>query len=259
LVFGGCLAACGRNEGNELRSCESKNLGTVDRKRDLPNLSHDPRSSIIVKSTLGLLALAAAGLFVVPIIAKAQGTEGAFISGNVGSASIDSGPIDGNDTSYGANAGYRWAVSPRTLVGFEAGYVGLGSYSNLTIISSTQLTPIGEPPADPEIYTVSVTNKMRGLTIGASGRFNLSPNWYVGGRAGFLRASFASRVRIVELDAPLVPNKDFNADGWYAGGGFGYDFSNNFSLGINYDYYSASSYGFNYDPNVVSVSGEYRF
>ena len=212
-----------------------------------------------MKKTLGLLTFAAAGLFVVPIIAKAQITEGAFINGNLGSASIDIGPIDGNDTSYGVNAGCRWAVSPGALIGFEAGYVDLGSYSKLTLISLTQLTPIGEPPADPEVYTVRVTNKMSGWTIGATGRFNLSPNWYVGGRAGFLRASFASRVRFLGSDSPLVPNKNFNSDGWYAGGGFGYDFSNNFSLGLNYDYYSAGSYGFNYDPDVVSVSGEYRF
>lgn len=213
-----------------------------------------------MKNTLGLLALAAAGLFVLPIIANAQVTEGAFINGNLGSASLDSGPIDGNDTSYGANAGYRWALSPGTLFGFEAGYVDLGSYSEPTTISVTQISGIGGPPAETQIYPARATARMSGWTIGANGRFSLSPNWYVGGRAGFLRANIDLHVRFTGSDAPFVPNRsDFNADGWYAGAGFGYAVSNNFSLGLNYDYYSARKYGFKYDPDVVSVSGEYHF
>ena len=46
---------------------------------------------------------------------------------------------------------------------------------------------------------------------------------------------------------------------YYAGAGFGYDFSNNLSVGLNYDYFKTKTAGLNLDPNLVSVSAEYRF
>jgi len=46
---------------------------------------------------------------------------------------------------------------------------------------------------------------------------------------------------------------------YYAGAGFGYDFSNNFSVGLNYDYYKADKSGLYLAPSLVSVSGEFRF
>jgi OmpA-OmpF porin, OOP family len=213
-----------------------------------------------LKRTLDLLALTATGLLSLPVIANAQATEGTFVNGSLGSASLDFSQIHGNDSSYGVNAGYRWAVSPSTLIGFEAGYVDLGKYSALTTISLTPLFPIGGPPAEPDIYSSSVSTKMSGWTIGANGRFSLSPNWYVGGRAGFIRASVNSRVRTTGSGNSVALNEyDVNADGWYAGAGFGYDLSKNLSLGLNYNYYSARKYGSKIDPDVVSVSGEYRF
>jgi opacity protein-like surface antigen len=215
-----------------------------------------------LQSTLCLLALAATGLLSLPVIANAQATEGAFINGNLGSASVDSGLLDGNDTSYGVNAGYRWRVSPGTLIGFEAGYVDLGRYSALTTITFIHLAGIGGPPADPEIEIVpaSLSTKTSGWTIGAYGRFSLSPNWYIGGRAGFIRASVNSRLRYTRLDDSVGDDRrTYDADGWYVGAGFGYDLSNNFSLGLNYDYYSVKKHFFKINPGVVSVSGEYRF
>lgn len=52
---------------------------------------------------------------------------------------------------------------------------------------------------------------------------------------------------------------DDSSNKWYAGAGFGYDFSNNFSVGLNYDYYKAEKNGLKFDPDLVSVSAEYRF
>lgn len=101
---------------------------------------------------------------------------------------------------------------------------------------------------------------MNGWTIGASGRFNLPPKWYIGGRAGFLRASVDSRAQIYGSDGSFVlGHYDDHADDWYAGAGVGYEFSNHFSVGLNYDYYSARTYGYRMNPDVVSVSGEVRF
>lgn len=213
-----------------------------------------------MKNTLCLLTLAGAGLFVLPVIANAQATEGSFINGNLGSASVKSGLLDGNDTSYGINAGYRWAVSPDTLIGFEAGYVDLGTYSALTTISFNQLAGIDGPPAQIEIVPASLSTRMRGWTIGANGRFNLSPKWYVGGRAGFLRASAGSRLRYTRSDDSVLDNRyTYDADGWYVGAGFGYNFRNNFSAGLDYDYYKVEKYILDFNAGVVSVSGEYRF
>ena len=211
-----------------------------------------------MKNTLLPVALAAGALFVLPAIGHAQATDGAFINGNLGSASLESGSIDDNDISYGVNVGYRWAVPPGTLIGFEVGYVDLGKYSLPT--SVIYLTFPGTQPNVPTTIVSSGTTEMSGLTIGAYGRFNLSPNWYIGGRAGFLRASVDSRLRTAgPYDSVVLQNRHVNADGWYVGAGFGYNFSNKFSLGLNYDYYIAKKSGSTISPDVVSVSGEYRF
>ncbi len=213
-----------------------------------------------MKNTMLPLALAAAGLFVLPAIGQAQALDGAFVNGNIGNSTLDSGPIDDNDTSYGVNVGYRWAVSPETRIGLEVGYVDLGKYSGSVDMYTTPISPIGTLPPEPTISAVNVTTEMNGWTIGASGRFNLSPKWHVGGRAGFLRASVDFRAPIYESDGSFVlGHHDDNADGWYAGAGVGYDFSNHFSVGLNYDYYSARAYGYRMNPDVVSVSGEFRF
>lgn len=211
-----------------------------------------------MKNTILPLALAAAGLFVVPAVSHAQALDGAFVNGNLGRAALDSGAIDDKETSYGVNIGYRWAVSPGALIGFEAGYVDLGSSSFPASI--TQLFPIGTPPTEPTTYFGSGSRQLSGWTIGANGRFNLSPNWYIGGRAGFLRLSADTRIRINRPDGSVFKDRsDYHADGWYAGAGVGYDFSNHLSVGLNYDYYSASKYGYRNNPDVISVSGEYRF
>jgi OmpA-OmpF porin, OOP family len=215
---------------------------------------------VVLKSTLGLFTLAAAGLFLLPAIAKAQAVDGAFVNANLGRASLGFGLIDGNDTSYGVKGGYRWAVSPGALIGFEAGYVDFGGYSALTIISTTTLPPVGGPPAEIETYPAIISTKLSGWTLGANARFNFSPNWYVGGRAGFLRARVNTHTHTTGSDDPVWQiRNDFSADGWYAGAGFGYDVSKNFGVGLNYDYYRATKQGSRIAPDVVSVSGEYRF
>ena len=204
--------------------------------------------------------MAAAGLIALPILANAQAHDGAFINGSLGSSTLDRRPIDDSDTSYGVNFGYRWVVSPRAVIGFEVGYVDLGRYSAPATVTLFPIAPFGAPPFEPEIYAGSVSTEMSGWILGVNSHFNLSPNWYVGGRAGFLRASVDSRLRTTgQEDSIEVFNYDVNADGWYAGASFGYDFNPNWSVGLNYDYYSAKESGSKIDPDVVSVTGEYRF
>ena len=211
-----------------------------------------------MNKTLLSLTLAAPALFVLPAIGHAQVIDGAFLNANLGSASLYREPFDDNELSYGANIGYRWAVSPDALIGFEAGYADIGKYTDSAHVSILQ--PLGTPWTEPQIYTASGSTEMSGWMIGANGRVNLSPNWYIGGRAGFLRASIDTRIHVVRPDGSVFQqNHGYTFDGWYAGTGFGYDISNNLSLGLNYDYYRAGDIGFRIYSNVVSVIGEYRF
>jgi OOP family OmpA-OmpF porin/outer membrane immunogenic protein len=93
--------------------------------------------------------------------------------------------------------------------------------------------------------------------FGANGHFNLTPNWYLSGRAGFFRADVKGG--FVDPINGTVVRVDDNANKWYAGAGFGYDFSNNFGIGLNYDYYKADKNNLDLNADLISVSAEYRF
>ena len=80
--------------------------------------------------------------------------------------------------------------------------------------------------------------------------------WYLSGRTGL----FHSDLKGQYFDATdSIVTVDDTANKFYAGAGVGYDFSNNFSVGLNYDYYKANKNGLNLDPSLVSVSAEFRF
>ena len=53
--------------------------------------------------------------------------------------------------------------------------------------------------------------------------------------------------------------KSLDDTSWYAGAGFGYNFSNNMSVGLNYDYFDAKKNKVDLSTDMVSVSAEYRF
>lgn len=193
-----------------------------------------------MRNTVLAIALASAGLFAIPSLSHAANASGFFINGNIGQSNLDKGAYDDNDTGYAANIGYRWAVAPNALIGVEGGYTKLGSFS-----PKGSFRGLGLGSAD-----------IKGWTLGANGHFNLTDNWYLSGRAGFFRAD----VRGSYLDGAGLPVRvDDSANKWYAGAGFGYDFNNNFSVGLNYDYYKANKNGLDFNPSLVSVSAEYRF
>ena len=192
-----------------------------------------------MKSTVFAIALAA-GCSVVPALSHADdGSNGGFfVNGNVGRSSLDKNAYDDNDTAYGANVGYRWALSPNVALGIEGGYTDLGKF-------------------DPRVSADGLGRaSVKGWTAGVNGHFNLTPQWYLSGRAGLFR----SDIKGGYLDGTGTPvNIDDSSDKFYAGAGFGYDFSNQFSVGLNYDHYKANSGGLKLDPNLVSVSAEVRF
>ena len=199
-----------------------------------------------MRNTLLAAALATAGVFALPV-AHAADTSGMFINGNIGQSNLNKGAYDDSDTGYAANIGYRWAVAPNVLIGVEGGYTDLGSVS-----PKSGYAPLGN--AD-----------ISGWNIGANGHFNLTDNWYLSGRTGLFRGNVQAGIGGVTVVNPggsstFQPIRvDDTSNKWYAGAGFGYDFNNNISIGLNYDYYQASSTGMSFNPNLVSVSGEYRF
>ncbi|WP_018974711.1 porin family protein [Rudaea cellulosilytica] len=192
-----------------------------------------------MKNTLFAIALATASLAALPAVTHAaDGAGGAFVNGNIGRSSLDKGLYDDNDTGYGINAGYRWLLNPNVALGVEGGYTDLGKFDTKGAYSGLGLGHAS----------------VKGWTAGVNGRFNVAPQWYVSGRAGLFRADTKGWTN--ETVSTYV---DDSSTKWYAGAGFGYDFSNNLSLGLNYDYYKTSTNRLNLDPSLFSVSAEYRF
>ena len=192
-----------------------------------------------MKNTLFAIALATAGLTAIPLTSHAADQSGFFINGNVGQSNLSKGLYDDDDTGFGANVGYRWAVAPNVLLGVEGGYTDLGEFA-----TKGRYAGVGIPNAE-----------ISGWNLGVNGHFNVNENWYLSGRAGFFRADLKGTYG--PLAAPVAV--DDHSNKWYAGAGFGYDFSNNFSVGLAYDYYKANAAGLRLDPNLVSVNAELRF
>jgi len=201
-----------------------------------------------MKNTLFAIALASAGIIAAPTISHAaEGDNGGFfVNGNVGRSNLDKGAYNDSDTGYGANIGYRWALSPSVALGIEGGYTQLGEFGLRDNISAA-----GLPNA-----------KIEGWNAGVNGHFNISPNWYISGRTGLFRGDvkgvyFTGGAYGTPGSTPVYV--DDTSTKYYAGAGFGYDFSNNFSVGLNYDYYKVDKQGLYFGPDLVSVSAEYRF
>jgi len=196
-----------------------------------------------MKNTVLAIALAAAGLAAAPALTYAQegnaGNSGFFINGNVGQSNLSKDAYDDNDVGYGVNGGYRWALNPNVAIGLEAGYTDLGKFK-----AKDSLNAAGLPDA-----------KVSGWNMGVDGHFNINPNWYISARGGLFRGDVKGAY-FVDTTPVYV---DETSTKYYAGAGFGYDFSNNFSVGLNYDYYKVDKAGLSFDPSLVSVSAEYRF
>lgn len=196
-----------------------------------------------MKTTILAIALTA-GIAALPLAGHAADNSGFFINGNVGQSSIDKGAYDDNDTGYGANLGYRWALAPNFLLGVEGGYTDLGSVS-----PKRGYADLGK-------------GELSGWTLGVNGHWNLTDNWYVSGRGGFFRGDVKGGY-VTSLDPTsglyVYDRVDDHSNKWYAGAGFGYDFNNNVSVGLNYDYYKAEKSGLKLDSDLVSVGAEYRF
>ncbi len=206
-----------------------------------------------MKNKILALALAASAI-ALPVLSQAADSgntanNGFFINGNLGRSDLSSGAYNDNDTGYAANVGYRWALAPNFLFGVEGGYTKLGSFDPKSTYNGVGLDRA----------------EVKGWNLGVNGHLNLSPNWYVSARGGYFRGD-ARGDQIVGSSTLTdgstlyaVNHVDDTSNKYYAGAGFGYDFSNNVSVGLNYDYYKTDKNGLKLDPSLVSVSAEYRF
>jgi opacity protein-like surface antigen len=193
-----------------------------------------------MKTTLIALAIATASLAAAPAITRAADNSngGFFVNGSIGQSSLDKGLYSDSDFAYGANVGYRWALNPNVALGVEGGYTDLGDFD-----SKNRFGYLGLGQA-----------AVKGWNLGVNGKFNINPQWYVSARGGLFHADTRGWTN---ADDPYYV--DDNGNKWYAGVGFGYDFSNNMSVGLNYDYYKTNQNVLNLDPSMVSVNAEYRF
>jgi outer membrane autotransporter protein len=197
-----------------------------------------------MKKTLFAVALAAAGVVAVPA-AFAQSTsaptaqQGWYVDADVGYGQVDKGPYQSNgDAIGGIKGGYRFAISPQTSVGVEAGYQYLGRID-------------ARASSD-----ASLRSKLYGPTLGANLRYNFTPNWYGEVRGG---AFYAQGQGLTDGANPNYQR--FDRTRYYAGVGVGYNVTQNWSVGVNYDYYDGSNrnHGVQLQTNAYTVSAEYRF
>lgn len=183
-------------------------------------------------------ALAVAGLLAMPALSHAD-DAGMYVNGSVGQAHYGKSYYDSHHFGYDLNLGYRWSAAPAFQAGVEAGYVNLGNY--------------GVRSSYPGISLPKAT--LHGWTLGGTAKYDITPNWYVSGRAGLFR--WTGRTAQAVNGTPTVFSG--NGTSWYAGAGFGYNFDSNWSLGLNYNHYHATKHSYDLTSNLTSVSAEYRF
>jgi len=193
---------------------------------------------MIRKTTFALLLT---GLFASPL-ALAQ-DSGFFLQARGGSAGIDEDLYDDTTTAFEIGGGYRWGG-----FGLELGYVTFNDFED-------------------DDSGVNISAELDGWTMGGNLRFPFADQWYFAARGGlFWWSADADTVLCTGTggaNCNRVGVSDDDMD-FYAGVGVGYDFSDQFSVGVAYDYFGAeleSDDGddANLDTNVLWVTGELRF
>lgn len=221
-----------------------------------------------MKKTIFALAIATTGL-ALSAGAFAQDTtpesgwnaqSGWYIDGDLGVAQANNNNhYKGSNYTGGLTGGYRWAVGPDLSIGPEIGYVYLGK------------ADAGE--GSKQAYYANGGNNnprsnLRGATLGADMRFNVSPIWYIDVRGGALDAR-GSALSDSE-NAPVRRNFSNNL-GYYAGVGTGWNINRHWGVGLEYNYYQVSrdrhsqpdgqwrGTGLSLDTNALTAKVEYRF
>jgi hypothetical protein len=209
-----------------------------------------------------VLLLAAAGVAALTTsFAALADSEGAFVQASAGRSSTS----DRDSNAFGLLGGYRWAVDKPFYLGLEGGYVSLGRDHASTdySIAFTDIT-------GPHTLTGSTrgTIKNEALLIGVNGKWELPAQYFITAHAGIARYRNNQHLHYAgNLDGAATEGGSdrysYYDTNYYAGLGFGYDFSRQVSLTFTYDHYAPGyeAYGvkekIKFDAYAAAV--EFRF
>lgn len=185
--------------------------------------------------SLNLIGLALAAALALPTFAAAD--TGLYVDGAVGQASVDDEGIDDNDTAFRLGVGYRFLEN----FGAEIGYLDLGEVSEEVAIGGA---------------TASV--EADGFYAGVSGRIPLyetNTGFFLSARAGLYFWDATGRLR----QGTTTVRLDDSDNDFYVGVGAGYDFNEQFGLGLTYDRYQLGDGDSDLNYGVISLAGEVRF
>jgi len=209
-----------------------------------------------------LLAMASIAALSTSVVARAD-SQGAFVQANVGHANANTS--GSSSTAYGALGGYRWAVDAPFYLGVEGGYVNLNR-AHFTSDSAFPITDITGP------HTLTshsrIKSKDEAVLLGVNGKWELPGQYFVTAHTGVARYRNNIHVQATgTLDG--VPTEGFNDrysyydTNYYAGVGFGYDFSPQVSLSFTYDHYAPryAAFGIKETVNLdmYAAAVEFRF
>lgn len=185
--------------------------------------------------SLKLFGLAVAAVLAAPTLALAD--TGWYIDGAVGQASVDDQGIDDQDTAFRGGVGWRFLEN----FGAEVGYQDLGKVGEEVAIGGA---------------TASVSTD--GFYAGVSGKiplYDANTGFYLNARAGLYFWDATGRLR----DGSTSVRLDDSGNDFYVGVGAGYDFNEQFGLGLGYDRYQVGDNSSDLTYGVFALNGEVRF
>lgn len=185
--------------------------------------------------SLKILGLALASSLMLPTLAMAD--TGWYIDGSVGQTSVDDQGIDDSDTSFRIGTGWRFFEN----FGAEVGYQDLGKVSD-------NVNGTG----------VSASVETDGLYAGVAGKIPLydgATGFYLSARAGMYWWDATGRIQ----DGNTTVSIDDSDSDFYVGVGGGYDFNEQFGLGLAYDSYQVGDNDADFSYGTWALTGEVRF
>lgn len=181
-----------------------------------------------------VIVISVAAMLGLPLAAMAD--TGLYVDGAAGQASVSDQGFDDNDTSFRIGAGWRFLEN----FGTEIGYVDLGKV------------------ADTIAPGVTASLEADGLYAGVAGKIPLhegTNGFYLNARGGLLWWEANGRARAGTTTIAL----DDSASDFYVGVGGGYDFNEQFGVGVGFDRYKLSDGVTDATYDVLAVNGEVRF
>jgi outer membrane autotransporter protein len=173
----------------------------------------------------------------IPFFANAAETSGFYLDGAVGRASSHIGESD-NTVSL-LDAGYRWS-----WFGLDVGYVDMSRANSPIYKDQMGIVP----------QLSRYGSKESGVTLDASGRWQIGDRWYYTLRAG-LYSWHNTFYQTTYAPAASHSKSTDSSVSWNAGLGVGYDFTDNFGVGLRYDAY----HGGDQTTTPLSLTAEVRF